>query len=79
VANEQNKSKDDVPLTLEVGDEGGSYADAVVQEATRDGDLATVDPNATQPTARGGESDRPVSPPPDEPEDGVHFPRRTNE
>ena len=57
-----------LPVTGEVGSEGGSYADAALQRATRTGDVAAVE--STAPTSTVSDA---IAPTPAEPEDGVHF------
>jgi len=69
------RSKDDdkaaaLPVTAEVGGEGGSYADPTVQVATRQGGLPRVDQAAGDVGATAGA----VSPTADGPEDGVRGP-----
>jgi hypothetical protein len=64
------RNDDDLPVTAEVGSEGGSYADPTVQVATRTGQLPRVDrvdPDTAPPGAIAGA----VAPTPDGPEDGV--------
>lgn len=59
-----------LPVSGEVGSEGGSYADATLQQATHAGELdaAGVEPEPRQP----GAVSEAVAPGPQEPEDGVH-------
>jgi hypothetical protein len=67
--------KDALPVTEEVGSEGGSYADPTVQVATRTGQLSRVDrsdPDRPAPGAVAGA----VSPTPEGPEDGVRARRQ---
>jgi hypothetical protein len=64
------RDEDDLPVTEEVGSEGGSYADPTVQVATRTGQLPRVDrsePDRSAPGAVAGA----VAPTPEGPEDGV--------
>jgi hypothetical protein len=64
------RDDDDLPVTAEVGSEGGSYADPTVQVATRTGQLPRVDradPDTSPPGAMAGA----VAQTPDGPEDGV--------
>src|SRR5688500_9922718 len=59
-----------LPVTEEVGSEGGSYADPTVQVATRTGQLPRVGravPDTSPPGAIAGA----VAPTPEGPEDGV--------
>ncbi len=68
-------SKDDdktdaLPVTAEVGDEGGSYADPTVQVATREGGLPRIDQSPADVGATAGA----VSPSADGPADGVRGP-----
>jgi len=66
---------DALPVTGEVGGEGGSYADAITQAATENGDLPKNDrqkPDASpnRPGAVAGA----VRPNPDSAEDGLRLP-----
>jgi hypothetical protein len=64
------RDDDDLPVTAEVGSEGGSYADPTVQKATRTGRLPRVDrsdPNGSPPGTIAGA----MAPAPEGPEDGV--------
>lgn len=64
------RDDDDLPVTAEVGSEGGSPADPTVQVATRTGQLPRVDrsdPDTSPPAAIAGA----VAPTPEGPEDGV--------
>ena len=65
-----------MPETAEVGDEGGSYADATMQEATDTGDLPRVK-EAGPERNRAGEVAGAVPPNPVGPEDGVRTPDDT--
>ena len=60
---------DRLPVTQEVGSEGGSFADRTVQQATRSGDARRVD----RPLPRAASSSGETSPNLQGPEDGVHF------
>jgi hypothetical protein len=62
------------PLTGEIGSEGGSYADASQQRATRTGDLDEAE--AAEPETPPGAVSAGVDVNPDEPEDGVRPPHR---
>jgi hypothetical protein len=64
-----------LPVTAEVGSEGGSYADPVAQKATLGKDQGVIDPRNTTPPS-SGEVAEGASPVPQGPEDGVHFPER---
>jgi hypothetical protein len=68
-----NKEGDELPITAEVGGEGGSYADAVVQEATRKGDVPRVDQSRSQPASAGRHAAA-TSKTTDDADDGVHAP-----
>ena len=66
-----------LPVTNEVGSEGGSYADPTVQVATEKGHL----PVAKQPQPERGEPGvvaEAVPPNPDGPDDGVRTPDDTH-
>jgi hypothetical protein len=65
-----------MPETAEVGSEGGSYADATVQEATDTGDLPRVK-RADREHNRNGAVANAVPATPDSPEDGVRTPDDT--
>lgn len=68
------RDKGDLPVTAEVGSEGGSYADPTVQVATRTGRLPRVDRSEPDDSTPGAVADA-VTPTPDGPEDGVRVPR----
>ena len=64
------RDDDDLPVTAEVGSEGGSYADPTVQKATRAGQLPEVDrsdPKGSPPGTIAGAT----APTPEGPEDGI--------
>jgi hypothetical protein len=63
--------EDGLPVTTEVGSEGGSPADPTLQVATRTGGLSRSDP----PAAPAGEVAGAVAPSPDAAEDGVRAQR----
>jgi hypothetical protein len=67
------RENDDLPVTEEVGSEGGSYADPTVQVATRTGQLSRVDRSEPEPASPGAVADA-VTPTPEGPEDGVRVP-----
>ncbi len=67
------RDDDGLPVTGEVGSEGGSYADSTLQVPTRTGRLPRVDrsqPDSSPPGAVAGA----VTPTPEGPEDGVRTP-----
>ena len=71
---QDHDNDDDVlPVTLEVGGEGGSYADAVVQTETLTGNLPHVDDAPEQSPA--GQVAGAVPENPQEAEDGLRFPK----
>jgi hypothetical protein len=74
---EPRRPEGELPVTAEVGGEGGTYTDSVVQEATREGDLPTVDSTTADPVGGIGQRAEQVSPSSDEIDDGVHAPRRS--
>lgn len=69
---------DDLPETAEVGSEGGSYSDAIVQDATRKGKLPRVERPVAAPSDTGQESEA-TNVVNDHPEDGVHMRRPDRE
>ena len=66
-----------MPETAEVGGEGGSYADATMQEATDTGDLPRVKGASAERNQEGEVADA-VPPNPVGPEDGVRTPDDTH-
>jgi hypothetical protein len=63
-----------LPATAELGSEGGSYADATLQRATRTGGLpVTVEKGDAESAGVVAEGTEPST---DELSDGVHFERR---
>ena len=64
-----------VPVTAEIGSEGGSYSDASVQGETRTGNLPRVDERAQDAPPPGQVADA-VRPQPDDPENGIRATRR---
>jgi hypothetical protein len=70
---ERDPQAEPLPVTEEVGSEGGSYADATAQVATETGNLPRADrSDADQP--RAGREAGPVLRNPDAADDGVRFP-----
>jgi hypothetical protein len=65
-----------LPVTSEVGSEGGSYADPTAQVATEKGHLPVAKPPQPQRTEPGVVAEA-VQPGPDAPEDGVRTPDDT--
>ena len=63
------EQQDRLPVTQEVGSEGGSFADSTVQKATLSGDVRRVD----RPLPHGGSSSGGTSSNSQDPDDGVHF------
>jgi hypothetical protein len=72
--NKHEHASGHLPVTGEVGSEGGSYADATAQKATREGGVPRLEDagNADGPEPRPGQVAGAITPSPDEPEDGVH-------
>jgi hypothetical protein len=64
-----------VPVTAEIGSEGGSYSDASVQGETKTGNLPRVDERAAGAPPAGQVADA-VRPQPDDPENGIRATRR---
>ena len=62
----------ELPVTAEVGSEGGSYTDAIQEEATRAGNLASVDEPISEASSPVGQRAPATTPTTDDPEDGVH-------
>jgi hypothetical protein len=79
VPKEPKGPDNDLPLTSEVGDEGGTYTDPIVQKATRDGDLPRVDEAQAHPASRVGQHAAEATPTPDDAADGVHFERQPDQ
>ena len=76
-----NETKDDasaesMPVTSEVGSEGGSYADPTIQTATETGRLRRVEQPHAEP-GRPGDVAEEAPPEPQGPEDGVRTPDDT--
>ena len=67
--------EDAVPVTAEIGSEGGSYSDASVQGETRTGNLPRVDERRLHQDPKGTVADA-VAPEPDDPENGIRTTRR---
>jgi hypothetical protein len=64
-----------LPVTKEVGGEGGSYADAIAQAATHRGSLSKNDrPEPDGSSAPPGAVAGAVHPNPEAADDGVHLP-----
>jgi len=59
-----------MPLTAEIGSEGGSYSDASVQGETKTGNLPRIDERALHHRPAGQVADA-VQPGPGDPEDGI--------
>lgn len=70
VKDDEHDRRGNVPLTSEVGSEGGSYAEPVIQRAVRGDEVRVIDRHKTTQAARGED----MAPIPQGAEDGVHFP-----
>ena len=66
---------DRLPVTQEVGSEGGSFADPTAQKATRSGDVRRVD----GPLPPGASSAGGTAATAQGPDDGVHFSKRDDD
>jgi hypothetical protein len=66
-----------MPVTSEVGSEGGSYADPTIQAATEKGHLRRVEQPQAEPRQPGRVAEE-AGPEPQGPEDGVRTPDDTH-
>jgi hypothetical protein len=73
------EDSDELPVTAEVGSEGGSYTDAIQQEATREGNLPRVDESVSEASSRLGQLAPATTATTDDPEDGVHRRERNDD
>ena len=76
VAKPRDDEADRLPVTAEVGSEGGSYADPTTQVATERGDLPRSDGSRPGPSSVGTAAGA-VARNPDSAEDGVRSPDDT--